>query len=175
MIRFFVYGVHGHLAFPDDPQCPTICIAGGIGATPFRSLFRSARSEKAMRTITFVHVASKGFLYEEEFSTYPITQYKIGRRDVDATLGKVVSGESFRKISHFRRALVRARNGGENHHARSSTKKYPQRRFQTVTYPSSTAAHLSTRLSRVIGETIASALLPGGRIAFRCAQRALSE
>ena len=69
--QILVYGVHGHLAFPDDPKRPTICIAGGVGATPFRSLFRSALSEKPMRTITFVHVASKGFLYEEEFSAYP--------------------------------------------------------------------------------------------------------
>lgn len=89
--QVLVYGVHGHLAFPDDPQRPSICIAGGVGATPFRSLFRSARSEKSMRPITFVHVASKGFLYEEEFSTYPITPYRIGRREVDETLGKIVS------------------------------------------------------------------------------------
>lgn len=85
------YGVHGRLSFPEDVHRPTVCIAGGVGATPFRSLFRSARAEKSTRKITFVHVASHGFLYEEEFSGYPIAQYRIGRRDVDATLEKVIS------------------------------------------------------------------------------------
>jgi ferredoxin-NADP reductase len=89
-----IFGIHGNMAFPKEITRPVICIAGGVGVTPFRSLFRNVLNEKSRRKITFIHVATGGYLYESEFSTYPITQYRVGRNGVDATLSKVVSENS---------------------------------------------------------------------------------
>lgn len=85
-----IFGIHGDMTFSKDTAHSVVCIAGGVGVTPFRSLFRQALAEKSERKITFVHVATEGYLYEDEFSAYPIVQYRIGRNDVDATLRKVV-------------------------------------------------------------------------------------
>lgn len=81
---------HGCIAFPDDKRRPVVCIAGGVGATPFRSLIRHDIINKTGRDITFIHVSTNGYLYEKEFSKYPITRYLIGRKDIDSTLMQVV-------------------------------------------------------------------------------------
>jgi ferredoxin-NADP reductase len=90
-IRILGSHAHGNLTFPSSLKQPVICIAGGMGATPFRSLFRNEINNKSGREITFIHVASNEYLYEEEFSEYPISRYLIRRKDVDKKLGEVVS------------------------------------------------------------------------------------
>jgi NAD(P)H-flavin reductase len=82
---------HGHITFPEDKGRPVVCIAGGVGATPFRSLIRHDIINKTGRSITFIHVATDSYLYEKEFSKYPITRYLIKRKDIDSTLIQVAS------------------------------------------------------------------------------------
>ena len=82
---------HGRITFPEDTRQPVVCIAGGVGATFFRSLIRHCVSNKTGQDITFVHVATKDYLYEKEFSKYPITRYLIRRKDIDRTLMEIVS------------------------------------------------------------------------------------
>jgi ferredoxin-NADP reductase len=89
-IRILGSRAHGNMTFPEDPTRPVICIAGGVGITPFRSLLRSDIGSKTSRNITFVHVASAGYLYEKEFLKYPIQQYRIRRNDIEKTLHKTV-------------------------------------------------------------------------------------
>jgi len=81
---------HGRITFPEDTGRPVVCIAGGVGATPFRSLIRQDVINKTGRDITFIHMATNGHLYEKEFSKYPITTHLIGRNDIDGTLMQVV-------------------------------------------------------------------------------------
>jgi NAD(P)H-flavin reductase len=81
---------HGSITFPEDTEKPVVCIAGGVGATSFRSLIRHDIINKTGRNITFIHVATNGHLYEKEFLKYPITRYLIERRDIDGTLMQVV-------------------------------------------------------------------------------------
>jgi NAD(P)H-flavin reductase len=91
-----ILGSHGHgrITFPEDKGRPVVCIAGGVGATPFRSLIRQDIIKKTGRDITFIHVATDGYLYEKEFSKYPITRYLIRRKDIDSTLMQVASKHS---------------------------------------------------------------------------------
>jgi len=90
-IRILGSHAHGHMSFPESIKQPVICIAGGMGATPFRSLFRDEINNKSNRNISFIHVASNEYLYEEEFSNYPISRYTIRRKDIEKTLSEIVS------------------------------------------------------------------------------------
>jgi ferredoxin-NADP reductase len=90
-IRILGSHAHGNMSFPESTKRPVVCIAGGMGATPFRSLFRNEINNKSDREVSFIHVASTDYLYEEEFLKYPITRYPIRRKDIDKTLSEVVT------------------------------------------------------------------------------------
>lgn len=87
----WLVGVEGGFMLPDHLDQPVVLLGGGIGVTPFRSILRSARRLRLKADITLIHKAAGDFLYKDEFSKLPYTQYRIGRNELDATLARIVS------------------------------------------------------------------------------------
>lgn len=56
-------------------------IAGGIGITPFRSVFREHEAVHSRITPILVHIARAEYLYEAELALLPYTQYRTRREE----------------------------------------------------------------------------------------------
>lgn len=85
-----LFKIKGDLILPRDGT-PLVCIAGGIGITPFHSLMRHARMSENLTRITLIHVGHSPYLFETELAQMPYEQYRIGREDVDDTLERVTA------------------------------------------------------------------------------------
>lgn len=59
----------GHFVLPQNTSNPIVCIAGGIGITPFRSMAKHAVDTKTIRDVTLFHCinTSSDAVYEEVF------------------------------------------------------------------------------------------------------------
>jgi ferredoxin-NADP reductase/Na+-translocating ferredoxin:NAD+ oxidoreductase RnfD subunit len=70
-------GVAGDFILPKDPAQKIAAIAGGIGITPFMSMFRQLAQDGQRRNITLIYVAASplDFAYQEELNEI---QAKIG-------------------------------------------------------------------------------------------------
>lgn len=60
----------GDFVLPDNPSAKIVCIAGGIGVTPFRSMIQCLCDTKQKRTMTLFYVAShpSEFVYKDLFA-----------------------------------------------------------------------------------------------------------
>lgn len=74
--------VKGVTVLPDEPSIPVVCIAGGVGVTPFRSMLFDIHTRGLPTNATLIHVSSGPHLYENELEALPYTQHRIGRPDV---------------------------------------------------------------------------------------------
>ena len=83
--------IKGGTVLPDDDTLPLVMIAGGIGVTPFRSMMRTIEKRGLRHEVTFIHVSSSEYLYEEELKKLPFVQLRISRADVESTLDDIVS------------------------------------------------------------------------------------
>lgn len=78
------------LALPEK----AVCIAGGLGITPIRSLMLDAVERKLSTTIKLVHVCSGTYLYEDDLHTLPHEQARIRRLDIDKTIQALATKSS---------------------------------------------------------------------------------
>lgn len=87
-----LFKVGGTFVLPDTKNIPLIFIAGGIGITPIRALLREiAFRHEEDRTVVLVHVSTNDFLFKNELEKMQtITQYRIGRPDINATLMPII-------------------------------------------------------------------------------------
>ena len=90
--RVTLFKVGGAFVLPDTKNIPLIFIAGGIGITPIRALLREiAFRHEEDRTVVLVHVGTNDFLFKNELEEMrTITQYRIGRPDINTTLMSVI-------------------------------------------------------------------------------------
>ncbi len=67
--------ITGHFTMPKDPNEPIAAIAGGIGITPFMSMFRYLHSRGEHRDIVLIYCAPTplDFAYREEIDSYKDT------------------------------------------------------------------------------------------------------
>lgn len=67
--------VAGEFTLPHDPNQPIAAIAGGIGITPFMSMFRQLAHDRMRRDIVLMYVASSplNLAYEEEIESFKIS------------------------------------------------------------------------------------------------------
>ncbi|MDR3548678.1 MAG: RnfABCDGE type electron transport complex subunit D [Candidatus Pacebacteria bacterium] len=65
-------GVDGDFVLPEDPDRKIACIAGGIGITPFVSMFRELAAQHARRDIVLIYAAATplDFVYRDEIDSY---------------------------------------------------------------------------------------------------------
>jgi|GEM_PF-1052115 len=69
----------------------TVCIAGGVGVTPFRSILLDAHQKEFDRNITLIHVSSDTYLFEEDLQHLPYEQHRLRRTDVIDAVQDVVA------------------------------------------------------------------------------------
>ncbi|WFB35834.1 FAD-dependent oxidoreductase [Kiritimatiellota bacterium B12222] len=82
-----IFSLSGSFTLEHLPEGrPVLFIAGGIGITPIRSLLKDIQLRGIHHPWTLIHVASRGFLYEQTLSELDGTQYRIGRSEIEATL-----------------------------------------------------------------------------------------
>jgi ferredoxin-NADP reductase len=64
--------VAGGFTLPSDPNQKIACIAGGIGITPFMSMFRQLASENARRDMVLIYAAATplDFAYKDEIDSF---------------------------------------------------------------------------------------------------------
>jgi ferredoxin-NADP reductase/Na+-translocating ferredoxin:NAD+ oxidoreductase RnfD subunit len=68
-------GVTGAFTLPHDPNQKLLFIAGGIGITPFMSMFRYLKSRRERRDIVLIYsaISPLDFAYQEEMDAYKDT------------------------------------------------------------------------------------------------------
>jgi ferredoxin-NADP reductase len=86
-----LFKIKGDFTYSESEKREVVCIAGGIGITPFRSIVREREALGFALPAVLIHVASDGYLFQEELQTMPMEQHRITRSEADATLGDVVS------------------------------------------------------------------------------------
>jgi ferredoxin-NADP reductase len=65
-------GIAGGFTLPKDPNQKIACIAGGIGITPFMSMFRHLAAQSARRDIVLIYAAATplDFAYQKEIDSF---------------------------------------------------------------------------------------------------------
>jgi ferredoxin-NADP reductase/Na+-translocating ferredoxin:NAD+ oxidoreductase RnfD subunit len=68
----YASNVAGGFTLPKDPNQKIACIAGGIGITPFMSMFRELASENARRDMVLIYAAATplDFAYKDEIDSF---------------------------------------------------------------------------------------------------------
>ncbi|MDO8624156.1 MAG: FAD-dependent oxidoreductase [bacterium] len=89
-----IFKIKGDFTYPRDETREAVFIAGGVGMTPFRSMVRQREALGLSPPAVLVHVASDGYLFQDEMQTKPIEQYRITRSAVDATLRAIALRKS---------------------------------------------------------------------------------
>ena len=82
--KLSIYKVKGDFVLPEDTTKPVVLLAGGIGITPFRSMMLDENEKETGRNITLVHVSDNEYLYEEELSKLPFSQFRINREEIQS-------------------------------------------------------------------------------------------
>ncbi|XKT74832.1 MAG: FAD-dependent oxidoreductase [Patescibacteria group bacterium UBA2163] len=85
-----VVKLKGKTILPEDDSCPIVCIAGGIGIVPFRSILMSLHEKGQAHRASLVHVSSHEYLYEDELSPLLTQQYRITRPEIETTVTEVL-------------------------------------------------------------------------------------
>ncbi len=69
----------GPFVLPENQESEVYCIAGGIGVTPFRSMFVDLveRDRVRLQRVKFYHVAKELFLFDRELCELPIEQERV--------------------------------------------------------------------------------------------------
>jgi len=83
-----LFKIKGHMHWPPEGISDVVMIAGGVGATPFRSEIRDLAERKLPIAVTLIHVSRDAFLYGEEFREMPIRYIPIRR---DALQGQLLA------------------------------------------------------------------------------------
>lgn len=83
----------GKTTLPEDSSLPIVCIAGGIGIVPFRSIVLTLHANNQVSRATLVHVSSSVYLYEDELNKLPAQQHRITRSDIETTIKKVIDAQ----------------------------------------------------------------------------------
>ena len=74
-----LFKIKGEFTLPTHTDKPIVLIAGGIGITPYRSMLRDVYGKEKSYNLMLIHVSDDAFLYEEEFSEYPLSQMRMSR------------------------------------------------------------------------------------------------
>ena len=81
-----LFKIKSHLTVPT--QGILVMIANGIGITPFRSIIKE-HYKKDISCI-LVHVGRNNYLYKNELTELPLTQYRIAREEIEATINLII-------------------------------------------------------------------------------------
>ena len=84
--QIFIDNVRG--AFYFEEEASALCIAGGIGYTPFRSMLLDEYQNKSDRDIDIIHVNDHGYIFKDEMDALPYEQDHITFQDLKPLLEK---------------------------------------------------------------------------------------
>lgn len=83
-----LFKIKSHLTWPPT-GADVVMIAGGIGATPFRSMLRDKQDRNIPMTTTLIHCANGPYLYGEELNGLAQTYTQVSRPALAGTLASV--------------------------------------------------------------------------------------
>lgn len=86
-----LYGPVGAFTLGKQPPAKAVLVAGGIGATPMRSIALDAHSRQLPTKLTLVHSANGYYLYQDEFEKYVSDCHFVTKDTFEDTLAQVVA------------------------------------------------------------------------------------
>jgi len=83
------FKINGEFVIDPIRTSLVVFISGGLGITPVRSIVRNLKNKGGNADWSLLHVSRSKFLYEEELSTFPHTQWRVNRAGIESVWSDV--------------------------------------------------------------------------------------